>query len=89
MAIPIVEIGIVPEFFFTDIEVEIVAGQGARFMLLCEQRPMDCESAPAENVLKVRCTTLVALVPRMIRKTIFALGQNWGRNGMSGLTLPM
>jgi hypothetical protein len=87
--VPIVEIGKVDEILFTDIQIDMVAGRCARFTLVCEQSPVDCEGSGPENVVKVRCTTLVELVPCMIRKTVFALGKHWGKNSMSGLLLPM
>ena len=86
--IPLVEIGAVPELFFTDIEVEVVAGRCARFLLVSEQRPVDCADAPPERVLRLRCVTPVELVPRMIRKTCFALGRYWGAGAVKGLLLP-
>jgi hypothetical protein len=88
-ALPIVEIGKIEEHLFTDIEIELVAGRCARFTLLCEQRPVDCQNPRAENLVKVRCTTLVELVPFMIRKTVFALGKHWGQSMKGGLLMPL
>lgn len=85
--LPAVEVASVPEIFFTSIEIEVIAGRCARFLLLCEQRPLGCEGIGAENVLRLRATTMIELVPGMIRQTVFALGKHWGK-GAAGLLLP-
>ena len=87
-AIPLVEVGSVPEFVFTEIGIEVIAGRLARFLLFCEQRPVDCGGAPCENVLKCRCVTPIELVPHFIRKTAWALGRHWGRDALSGVWTP-
>jgi hypothetical protein len=86
--VPIVEIGVVQEVFFTDIEIEIFARQCVRFRLTSEQTPVDCETASPERMVRFHCTTVIDLVPMMIRKTVFALGHHWGKDAVSGLFLP-
>ena len=84
-AIPLVEVGSVPEFVFTEIGIEVIAGRLARFLLFCEQRPVDCGGAPSENVLKCRCLTPVELVPAHLRKVAFELERQWRRDALTGV----
>lgn len=77
-AVAICEPSPAAEVFFTDVEIEVVCGKCARFLLVAEQRPVESLHSEPEMVVVIRCTTLIELVPAMIAKTVFALGRHWG-----------